>query len=265
MAETPTQPTAPVADGGGQTFNDWAEVEVARAEGFSGVATIGGVSYDIAPLAVEPDVNNGAPTAAMTAAALSDPGAIKDDSGFFGTGKVEKPALPKDTEIDAMFGDVFNSPIGVEENAPDWDRTTAPIEGISIEEGITGIETAVKNFEVAPEGASRAAKLRESQGIDMVIKQLEDMGIEWPTNKEELGYFRDDLVSLVSDYEVEIPNEIMVKIVEKAKEKSGVGVIPAGDLARIKRAKEAGDKDTLSNLENKYGVDAVADAMGLGD
>ena len=91
------------------------------------------------------------------------------------------------------------------------------------------------------------------------------MGVEWPTNREELGYFRDDLVSLTSDYDVELPNDIMVKLVEKAKESSRVGVIPAGDIARIKRAAAAEDKDTLSNLMNKYGVDAVGNQMGLGN
>ncbi len=265
VTETTTQPAAPVPDGGGQTFTDWTEVEVARAKGFSGLATVDGASYDIAPLVIEPEANNGVPTAAMTDAADTLNPTISDDSGFLGTGKVEKPALPENTEIDAMFGDVFKSPIGVEENSPDWNRTTSPVDGASIEEGIPGIERAVKNFEVAPEGASKAAELRESQAVTMVIQELEDMGIEWPTNREELGYFRDDLVALVSDYEVEIPTEIMSKIIEKAKEKSGVGIIPQGDLDRIKRAKKAGDEDTLSNLMNKYGVDPVTDAMGIGN
>ena len=133
-----------------------------------------------------------------------------------------------------------------------------------VEEGIPGIEKAVENFEVAPEDATRAAELRESQGVQMVIQELEDMGIEWPTNREELGFFRDDLVSLVTDYQVEIPDEIMSKIIDRAKEQSGVGIIPQGDLDRIMRAKDADDKDTLSNLMNKYGVGPVTDAMGVG-
>ena len=269
-ATVAAQPAAAATEApAGQTFDDWTAVEVARADGFSGVANVGGVSYTISPLEIEEPadttINDGVPTAAMTAAALSDPADIGDDSGFLGTGKTERPSLPKNTAIDAMFGDVFDSKIGVEENSPDWDRTTTPVEGITIEEGIPGIEKAVDNFEVAPEGATRAAELRESQGVQMVIQELEDMGIEWPTNREELGFFRDDLVSLVSDYDVEIPDEIMSKIIDRAKEQSGVGIIPQGDLDRIMRAKEAEDKDTLSNLMNKYGVGPVTEAMGVGN
>lgn len=261
----PPQPPAPVVDADVTTFDTWEEVGAARDKGFSGNVSVGGVLRFVNPLVVKSEDKNEEPAADLTTDALKPPTDIVDDSGFLGTGKTERPALPTGTEIDAMFGDVFNSPIGVEENAPDWDRTTSPVEGISIEEGIPGIEAAVKNFEVAPEGASRAAELRESQGVQMVIQELEDMGIEWPTNKEELGYFRDDLVSLVSDYKVEIPAEIMSKIIDKAKEKSGVGIIPQGDLDRIKRAKEADDKDTLDSLMNKYGVGPVTDAMGVGN
>jgi len=143
--------------------------------------------------------------------------------------------------------------------------TAGNVPGSTVEEGIPGLESAVKGYAVAPEGASRSAQLRESQAFDLVVSELEDMGVEWPTNREELGYFRDDLVSLTSDYDVELPNDIMVKLVEKAKESSRVGVIPAGDIARIKRAAAAEDKDTLSNLMNKYGVDAVGNQMGLGN
>ena len=263
VADTPPQPPSPVADADVTTFDTWEEAAAAQAKGFSGKVLIAGQPGEIVAL---PGAAAGGeePAADLTAAALKPPTAIADDSGFLGTGKVERPALPKNTEIDAMFGDVFDSKLGVEESAPTFERKTNEVEGITIEEGIPGIEKAVENFEVAPEDATRAAELRESQGVQMVIQELEDMGIEWPTNREELGFFRDDLVSLVTDYQVEIPDEIMSKIIDRAKEQSGVGIIPQGDLDRIMRAKDADDKDTLSNLMNKYGVGPVTDAMGVG-
>tara|TARA_R110000765_G_scaffold49911_4_gene101373 strand:+ start:178 stop:2349 length:2172 start_codon:yes stop_codon:yes gene_type:complete len=263
VADTPPQPPAPVADADVTTFDTWEEAAAAQAKGFSGKVLIAGQPGEIVAL---PGAAAGGeePAADLTAAALKPPTAIADDSGFLGTGKTERPALPKNTDIDAMFGDVFDSKLGVEESAPTFERKTNEVEGITIEEGIPGIEKAVENFEVAPEDATRAAELRESQGVQMVIQELEDMGIEWPTNREELGFFRDDLVSLVTDYQVEIPDEIMSKIIDRAKEQSGVGIIPQGDLDRIMRAKDANDKDTLSNLMNKYGVGPVTDAMGVG-
>jgi hypothetical protein len=263
VADTPPQPPSPVVDADVTTFDTWEEAAAAQAKGFSGKVLIAGQPGEIVAL---PGAAAGGeePAADLTAAALKPPTAIADDSGFLGTGKVERPALPKNTEIDAMFGDVFDSKLGVEESAPTFERKTNEVEGITIEEGIPGIEKAVENFEVAPEDATRAAELRESQGVQMVIQELEDMGIEWPTNREELGFFRDDLVSLVTDYQVEIPDEIMSKIIDRAKEQSGVGIIPQGDLDRIMRAKDANDKDTLSNLMNKYGVGPVTDAMGVG-
>ena len=258
------QPAAAATDADVTTFDTWEEASAAQAKGFSGKVLIAGQPGEIVALPGAAAAGGEEPAADLTTAALKPPTALADDSGFLGTGKTERPSLPKNTAIDSMFGDVFDSKIGVEENSPDWDRTTTPVEGITIEEGIPGIERAVDNFEVAPEGATRAAELRESQGVQMVIQELEDMGIEWPTNREELGFFRDDLVSLVSDYDVEIPDEIMSKIVDRAKEQSGVGIIPKVDLDRIMRAKEADDKDTLSNLMNKYGVGPVTDAMGVG-
>jgi hypothetical protein len=263
VADTPPQPPSPVVDADVTTFDTWEEAAAAQAKGFSGKVLIAGQPGEIVAL---PGAAAGGeePAADLTAAALKPPTAIADDSGFLGTGKTERPALPKNTDIDAMFGDVFDSKLGVEESAPTFERKTNEVEGITIEEGIPGIEKAVENFEVAPEDATRAAELRESQGVQMVIQELEDMGIEWPTNREELGFFRDDLVSLVTDYQVEIPDEIMSKIIDRAKEQSGVGIIPQGDLDRIMRAKDANDKDTLSNLMNKYGVGPVTDAMGVG-
>ncbi len=210
-AGTPVTGNAAASSGTGEdatSFASWEEATAARADGFSGTATVGGISYNIAPLA------------AAGAAASNTP----KDPAFLGTGKTDKPALPTDTAIDAMFNGLLDAEGGVDYVAPvEEDRSTTADGFIDIEEGIPGLESAVEGFAVAPEGASRAAELRESQALDMVVIELEEMGIEWPTNKEELKYFRDDLVSLVSDYGVDLPDAILAKLVEKAIGTSGVG------------------------------------------
>ena len=198
----------PVTGGDATSFASWEEATAARADGFSGTATVGGVSYNIAPLAAAEAANSSTPK----------------DPAFLGTGKTDRPALPTDTSIDAMFNGLLDAEGGVDYVAPvEEDRSTTADGFINIEEGIPGLESAVDGFAVAPEGASRAAELRETQALDMVVIELEEMGIEWPTNKEELKYFRDDLVSLVSDYGVDLPDAILAKLVEKAIGTSGVG------------------------------------------
>ena len=249
------------------SFDSWDAVTAARKEGFTGNVNVKGVVRFVPPL--EPNATTAGNVTGSNAPTIqdsTDKPTTPITGEFLGSGEVTRPSLPTDTAIDAMFGDVFDSPNKVEEN---WvmfpERPEQDLGFKTVEEGIPGLESAVKGYAVAPEGASRSAQLRESQAFDLVVSELEDMGVEWPTNREELGYFRDDLVSLTSDYDVELPNDIMVKLVEKAKESSRVGVIPAGDIARIKRAAAAEDKDTLSNLMNKYGVDAVGNQMGLGN
>ena len=249
------------------SFDSWDAVTAARNEGFTGNADVNGVVRFVNPLEANAtpaglDPDGKAPTIQDS----TDKPKTPTSDGFLGSGEVKRPSLPTDTAIDDMFGDVFDSPNKVEENSVMFpERPEQDLGFNTVEEGIPGLESAVKGYAVAPEDASRSAQLRESQAFDLVVSELEDMGVEWPTNREELGYFRDDLVSLTSDYDVELPNDIMVKLVEKAKESSRVGIIPAGDIARIKRAAAAEDKDTLSNLMNKYGVDAVSNHMGLGN
>ena len=126
-----------------------------------------------------------------------------------------------------------------------------------------------------------------------------EMGIEMPTNREELGFFKEDLKSLVYEYGANIPEDMLKKIIGMAtanstkvevmqdqtnppatadeqwnrspeqgkplvkRRKPKVKKMTSSDKARLKRAMAADDAGLISRLYDKYGQELVTKEMGL--
>lgn len=190
-AATPASTDAVNPPADATTFGDWGEVEAARAEGFSGAATVGGVSYTIAPVEVQQPVS---------ADVDAEPPADTNDPEFLGTGYVDDtPAM--DTPIDDMFNSVIES-----EGVPSTEierYQRPPSEPIDMEAAGADIQASA-----------------EGMDIDAVIQDIEDIGIKWPINEEELGWFREDMKELVYGGGVDIPNEVLMEVIKLASENS---------------------------------------------
>ena len=178
-------PKSPVE---GQVFSSWAEVEEARNNGFSGVATVGGTAYNIAP--VEPVEGPDG----LTQSSVKPEGGV-DEAGF----NVSDTSLQPVPELDALFESVMTEGAQPKTEIPD----NRPIrEPQTIEEIEGGIE-----------GALEGEALDEK--VAAVEEELFELGVYKPTNKQELQYFKEDLNVLISDLEIQIPPEVLKGVVEK--------------------------------------------------
>lgn len=196
-AETPTkQPAAPE---GSTVFGGWDEVEAARQEGFSGVATINGTSYNIAPLETPTESDEVAPE--VTDIEPTQPAVVEPE--FLGTGRIDDTPST-DTPIDDMFREVSTDVVAPETVWPD--RTPKR-------------ETPVDFEKVSGELESAAA----DTDIEAVIQDIEEIGIKWPINREELTWFKEDLKSLVYEMEIDIPDDVLFEVVKRASENAMEG------------------------------------------
>jgi len=284
-AAAPVVATTPPPQGDVKTFNTWEEVSAARAEGFSGPASVGGVTYNVEPLVaptgdgVEPVVATDDLEAAVAAEVANTP----VEGEFLGTGQLEEPTLPEDTAIDAMFAEAAPEQAPVvaadESQWPDNRPVIDELPDVDIEAGVERLEADTT--------------------VDDAMAELMEMGIEMPTNREELGFFKEDLKSLVYEYGANIPEDMMKKIVGMATANSTKGEVMQGqtnppatadeqwnrspeqgkplvkrrkpkvkkmtssDKARLKRAVAADDAGLISQLYDKYGQELVTKEMGL--
>ena len=90
-----------------------------------------------------------------------------------------------------------------------------------IEKGSNNIQTLIDSLGETKYGRTprdKAIKVREG-----VLSELKEMGIEMPTNPTELGYFKDDLTSLLEDYNVDLSGDLLYEIVDIAKESAKTG------------------------------------------
>ena len=277
--------TPPSSQGDVKTFNTWEEVSAARAEGFSGPASVGGVTYNVEPLAA-PAGDVAEPVIAtddLEAAVAAEVGDTPVEGEFLGTGQLEQPALPEGTAIDAMFAEAAPEQAPVvaadESQWPDNRPVIDELPDVDIEAGVERLEADTT--------------------VDDAMAELMEMGIEMPTNREELGFFKEDLKSLVYEYGANIPEDMLKKIIGMATANSTKGEVmqdqtnpPAtadeqwnrspeqgkplvkrrkpkvkkmtsSDKARLKRAMAADDAGLISQLYDKYGQELVTKEMEL--
>lgn len=284
-AAAPVATITPPPQGDVKAFNTWEEVSAARAEGFSGPASVGGVTYNVEPLAtpagdvVEPVVATDDLEAAVAAEVANTP----VEGEFLGTGPLEEPTIPEGTAIDAMFAEAApdQAPVVAASEAqwPDNRPVIDELPDVDIEAGVERLEADTT--------------------VDDAMAELMEMGIEMPTNREELGFFKEDLKSLVYEYGANIPEDMLKKIIGMATANSTKGEVmqdqtnpPAtadeqwnrspkqgkplvkrrkpkakkmtsSDKARLKRAMAADDAGLISMLYDKYGQELVTKEMGL--
>lgn len=275
----PDQPVTPPVDSGIRYFRDWPEVEAARDGGFSGQVNVNGVIRYVEPL----EVLTGDLDTAVVTELTGEP------EVFLGGGKLERPALEDDTTIDAMFAEEAPSPLAdvtaeADANALRTPQVIDEIPDVDMKSSVTDLEKAAANYKPLDGTETRAAELRSQQAVTSVMSELEEMGIEIPTNREELGWFKDDLKSLVQDFGADVPDDVMRIIIQTATENATKGEVmqdqnnpPAdegqtegefmdaanGDRARLERAMKAKDYDEIARLYKKYGMATVTKAMGL--
>ena len=90
-----------------------------------------------------------------------------------------------------------------------------------IEKGSNNIKALIDSLGETKYGRTprdKAIKVREG-----VLSELEGMGITMPTNPTELGYFKNDLNSLLEDYNVDISGDLLYEIADIAQESAKTG------------------------------------------
>ena len=260
-----------VAAGDVTMFNSWAEVEAARNEGYSGLASVGGVSYMIEP---PTEAAETAPTVEQNVDTSTPP----SEEAFLGTG-FQLEEENNDTAIDAMFAETVEGPLVVPADAEQWPNNRPTI-------------NEFPDVDMAKEVKS----LEASTTVEDAMAVLMGMNIEMPTNREELGFFKEDLKSVIYESGANVSDEILKGIIAVAAENSTKGEtmqdqtspppaeakpepivkrrkpkvkeMTSSDKARLKRAQEAGelrgeDSSLLDMLVEKYGEDVVQKEMGL--
>tara|TARA_R110000737_G_scaffold353378_1_gene404676 strand:- start:3730 stop:5904 length:2175 start_codon:yes stop_codon:yes gene_type:complete len=234
-ASTTPVTTAPVITAPkGTVYNSWEEAKLAIEGGATGGFNVKGFQTPESGFWYPGDMNAKEPITnkptSTTATELNNPkvrsalaSGPAPESAFLGGGASEKPALPEDTPLDDMFSDVLEA--GAEPATP----------GMSLSRDVRGPK-ALPNTALS-EGSSRIKEavvgLEGQEQLDSVVNEMEAMGIEWPTNVEELGAFKEDLKILVYEYKVDIPTDVLTSIVERAK--SSV-MSPTPDPEAIKEA-----------------------------
>ena len=282
---TPTVATTPPPQGDIQVFNSMEELEAARAKGFSGLVSLNGQVGNVKPLevptsdVVEPVVT----TDDLEAAVAAEVGDTPVEGEFLGTGPLPEPTVSEDTAIDAMFAEAApdQAPVVAASEAqwPDNRPVIDELPDVDIEAGVERLEADTT--------------------VDDAMAELMEMGIEMPTNREELGFFKEDLKSLVYEYGADIPEDMLKKIVDMAsanatkgevmqdqtnppatadeqwnrspeqgkplvkRRKPKVKKMTSSDKARLKRAMAADDAGLISSLYDKYGRELVTKEMGL--
>jgi hypothetical protein len=177
--------------GAPRVFSSFAEAEEARRnEGFSGNAVVQGDG--------EGKVY---PIPAFEQPPLEDP--PKNQTGGFKVEEGTKP-LPENTSIDAMFGATLDTPVFNTEPNVEVEPTIADVPEAVLNEGISDIKKIVTS------GAT------DEELVTSITAEMMDMGVEWPTNLEELNFFKEDLKSLAYDYDANIPATVMQSIVDSA-------------------------------------------------
>jgi hypothetical protein len=174
-----------------RVFSSFAEADEARRnEGFSGEAVIQGDG--------EGKVY---PIRAFEQTPLEDP--YEGQTGGFKVEEGTKP-LPENTSIDAMFGTTFDTPVFNAKPSVEVDPTIADVPKVVLNEGVSDIKKIVTS------GAT------DEELVTSITAEMMDMGVEWPTNLEELNFFKEDLKSLAYDYDANIPATVMQSIVDSA-------------------------------------------------
>jgi len=173
-----------------RVFSSFAEADEARRnEGFSGEAVIqgdgGGDVYPIKAFRQPP---------------LEDP---YEPKGTFRSEESTKP-LPQDTAIDAMFGVTLDAPDFNSEPDVEVEPTITNVPEEVLSEGLADIKKAV------------TSDATDEELVTAITAEMMDMGVEWPTNLEELNFFKEDLKSLAYDYDANIPATVMQSIVDSA-------------------------------------------------
>ena len=268
-AAAPTVNTDVVADDV-TVFNSWTEVEAARNDGYSGLASVGGVSYTIDPL---PEATEAAPIVEESVDTSTPP----SEEAFLGTG-FQLEEENNDTAIDAMFAETVEGPLVVPADDEKWINSRPTI-------------NEFPDVDMAKEVKS----LEASTTVEDAMAVLKAMNIEMPTNREELGFFKEDLKSVIYESGASVSDEILKGIIAVAAENSTKGEtmqdqtnpppaearepivkrrkpkvkeMTSSDKARLKRAQEAGelrgeDSSLLDMLVEKYGSVIVQKEMGL--
>ena len=250
-------------------FNSWTEVEAARNEGYSGLVSVGGVSYTIDPL---PGAAGAAPIVEESVDTSTPP-----EEAFLGTG-FQLEEENNDTAIDAMFAETVEGPLAVPADAEQW---------------VSNRPTINESPDV--DMAEEVKSLEASTTVEDAMAALKKMNIEMPTNREELGFFKEDLKSVVYESGANVSDTILKGIIAVAAENSTKGEtmqdqtnpppaearepivkrrkpkvkeMTSSDRARLKRAQKAGElrggeSDLLNMLVEKYGSVIVQKEMGL--
>ena len=174
-----------------RVFSSFAEADEARKnEGFSGEAVIqGDGGGDVYPIR------------AFTQAPLEDP--YEDQTAAFRS-ESGQSALPENTTIDSMFG--------VTLDAPDFNAKS----DVEVEPTITDVSEEILNEGISDIKKAVTSDATDEELVTSITAEMMDMGIEWPTNLEELNFFKEDLKSLAYDYGVNIPATVMQSIVDSA-------------------------------------------------
>ena len=110
-----------------------------------------------------------------------------------------------------------------------------------------------------------------------VLSKMLELGIEMPTNREELNFFKEDFKALVIEYGLDIPEDTMLQVIslaadnstkgEQKQSPSGEKEMTSSDKARLRTWQEAAKDDKedglIVELVEKYGSVTVQKEMGL--
>lgn len=219
---TPTEPQAAVTQSspkGVTVFKDWDEVTAARAEGFTGKASVGGVTYSISPLETPPAVTEGTgPETPPAAVEGTGPETVNGD-GFRGTGYVRPPEDNMDTDIDRLFNEASNLEEAAVEGDPIKFTRAEETPDVDLEEGVENLSDIPDTFE-SPEEFEKS--------VDFVLEEIEELGINLPTTNTELSEFRDDLKELVYEMGADIPKPVLQEVIKRATDNAKGGLSVTG-------------------------------------
>lgn len=252
----PTEPQAAVTQVRPEdvtVFKDWDEVNTARAEGFAGKASVGGVTYAISPLEASPVAAEG-PGPETPPPAVEGTGESVNKEGFLGTGYIAPQKDNMDTDIDRLFNEASNLDEAAVEAPPVKEtRRIEETPDVDLEGGAETLSDVPDTFE-SPEEFEKS--------VDFVLEEMEELGIRFPTTNIELSEFKDDLKELVYEMGADIPVPVLQEVIKRATDNAKGGLSVTGtamDANETGRGQGGNPEDTPIGTQLKN----MADRMGI--